>query len=433
MRLAVEGSLSELGRAQERLLFERAPHDDPELAGAVREIVAQIRERGDAALRELARRYDGAALEALEVPRQRWERALEALDRPVREGLERAAAHIARFHQAQLPPALELEVAPGVVLGRRVEPLRAVGAYAPGGRAAYPSTVLMCVVPAKVAGVDEIVVCSPPGPTGEPADAVLAACALARADRLFAVGGAGAVAALAFGTETVPRVDAIVGPGNRYVTEAKRQLAGRVLIDCPAGPSELLVIAEDGAEGADPALIAVELCAQAEHDPDAAVACVATSPALARNVWSALETRLPREPRREIIEAALAARGAILACDGLDDALAFAERYAPEHLLLLTRDPRGRLERVRAAGTVFLGPHSSVAFGDYLTGANHVLPTGGLARSFSGLSVLNFLRVATYQEVGPEAAAALAEATRVLAHAEGLPAHAAAAEARRPS
>lgn len=428
MKLAVEGRLGALVPAQERLLLERGPAADPGLTATVRKLMERVRREGDSALRDLARRYDGVELETLEVPRERWDAALAGLDERVRAALERAARNIAAFHRAQMPAALELAVEPGVVLGRRAEPLRAVGAYAPGGRAAYPSTVLMCVVPARVAGVEKVVVCSPPWETGEPPAAVLAACAIAGADRLFAVGGAGAVAALAYGTETIPRVDAIVGPGNRYVTEAKRQLAGGMVIDCPAGPSEVLVVAD---ESADARLVALEMCAQAEHDLDAAAICVTTSPALAAAVRAAVEARLAAEPRRAIIEAALAARGAILVADGLDDALRFAERYAPEHLLLLTADPRRDLPRVRAAGTTFLGPASAVAFGDYLTGANHVLPTGGLARSFSGLSVTSFLRLTTYQELSPQGAAALADAAVALAEAEGLPAHAAAAAARR--
>ncbi|MBI4522168.1 MAG: histidinol dehydrogenase [Gemmatimonadetes bacterium] len=431
MRLAVEGPLAQLSARQESLLLERRLEDTAGLVDTVRDILQRVRQEGDAALKALALAYDGVQLEALEVPRAVWDQALDEVARPVRDGLERAAANIAAFHGAQLSPSLEIEVQPGVVLGRRVDPVEAAGAYVPGGRAAYPSTVLMCAVPARVAGVRDVVVCSPPGPDGRPAAAVLAACAIAGVDRVFAIGGAGAIAALTYGTETIPRVDAIVGPGNRYVTEAKRQVAGDVRIDCPAGPSELLIVAEDGAPGLDPTVAATELCAQAEHDPDAAVACVTTSPALAASVRSALETRVRTEARRSIIEEALSARGAIVWAAGLAAALDFAERYAPEHLLLLTADPLGDLGRVRSAGTIFLGPASSVAIGDYMTGANHVLPTGGMARSFSGLSILNFVRFTTYQALTPAGAALLADPTMALAEAEGLPAHAAAAAARR--
>ena len=425
--IAVETQLARLGPEDEARLFDRGRATDPAVERAVAAIVAEVRERGDDALRELARRFDRVELETLEVPRAAWEAALEALDPAVRRALEQAAAAIEAFHRAQLPPPLEVEVRPGIRLGRRAEPLRRVGVYAPGGRAAYPSSVLMGVVPARVAGVEEVVVCSPPGPDGLPPAPVLAACALAGADRVFALGGAGAIAALAYGTASVPRVDKVVGPGNAYVTEAKRQLNGVVAIDCPAGPSEVLVVAD---ETADPELVAIELLAQAEHDPDAAAVLVTTADDVARGTRAALERLLPTQPRREIIEAALASRGAILTAASLDDALDFASRYAPEHLLLLVREPRQALERVRAAGTIFLGPGSSVVFGDYSTGANHVLPTAGLARAYAGLSTPDFLRWTTYQEVSPAAAAELAGPTATLADAEGLPAHALAARAR---
>lgn len=427
LALAIVASLDSLTPEQERLLFERDRAADEGVAEMVRAIVADVRVRGDEALREMALRFDGAELDTLEVPRERWEVPLSGLDPDLRQALEQAAESIRIFHRAQLPRPLEIEVSPGVRLGRRTEPLARVGVYAPGGTAAYPSSVLMGVVPARVAGVGEVVVCSPPGPSGLPADAVLAACALAGADRCFALGGAGAVAALAWGTATVPRVDKIVGPGNAYVSEAKLQLAGRVAFDSPAGPSEVLIVADESAE---PALVAAELMAQAEHDPAAAAVLVSTDPTLPARVEAALRDAAPRQPRVTIIAAALAARGALLTAADLAAALRFAERYAPEHLALMVREPRAALERVRAAGTVFLGAPSSVAFGDYLTGANHVLPTHGTARAFSGLSVSDFLRAWTYQEVTPTAAARLSAPTRTLALAEGLDAHAYAAVLR---
>jgi histidinol dehydrogenase len=322
---------------------------------------------------------------------------------------------------------VELETEAGVRLGRRAVPLPAVGVYAPGGRAAYPSSVLMGVVPARAAGVPEIVVCSPPGPSGEPPPEVLAACAIAGATRLFALGGAGAVGALAFGTESVPRVEAIVGPGNQWVTEAKRQVAGELRIDSPAGPSEVLVVAHPGA---DPERVAGELVAQAEHDPEAAVAAVTWDARLLARVRNALEAQVADSPRRGILEAALADRGALLLARDRTEALDFAEAYAAEHLALFTEDPRGDLDTQTTAGTVFLGEPSTVAFGDYLTGANHVLPTSGRSRSFSGLSVLEFLRFYTWQEVTPDAAATLSGAVGRMADAEGLPGHAAAARNR---
>jgi histidinol dehydrogenase len=422
---AVVGDAASLTAAQRRRLFDRGRATDPDVERETRAIIDAVRARGDDALRELALRYDGARLDVLEVPRTVWEGALADLDPAVRSALEHAAANIRAFHTAQLPAPLEIETQPGVRLGRRADPLRSVGVYAPGGRASYPSSVLMGVVPAKVAGVQEIVVCSPPAADGLPPAAVLAACALAGADRVFAVGGAGAIAALACGTASVPRVDRIVGPGNAWVTEAKRQLNGVVGIDSPAGPSEVLILADDAA---DAALIAAELLAQAEHDPDAAAVLVTTDAALVEQVARRVDAMLPEQPRADIIAAALRARGALLTAADLDEASALANAYAPEHLLVMTREPRTLLPRLRAAGTIFLGAPSSVAFGDYITGANHVLPTAGLARFYSGLSTLDFVRWTTYQELTTTAAAQLAAPTAALAVAEGLPAHALCAQ-----
>jgi histidinol dehydrogenase len=428
VKITIEGRLGALTSQQERLLLDRRGDPDSELARRVRATIRRVRAAGDAALRRMVRRYDGVQLSRLEVPRERWEVALAGLDSAVRRALERAAQNIAAFHRSQLPRPFEVAVEPGVVLGCRFEPLGSVGAYVPGGRAAYPSSLLMCALPAQVAGVEQVVVCSPARDDGEPAPSVLAACVIAGVDRVFAVGGAGAIAALAYGTESIPRVDAVVGPGNRYVNEAKRQVAADVAVDCPAGPSEVLIVAD---ESASPRLVALEMLAQAEHDPDAAVVLVTVSPGVARAVREELAAALAAQSRREIVAAALAGQGALLVADTMEEALAFAARYAPEHLLLLTADPRRDLERVRNAGTVFLGSASSVVFGDYMTGANHVLPTGGLARSFAGLSVATFLRQVTYQELTAAGAAALAEDTAVLAEEERLPAHAAAARARR--
>ena len=429
LRLAfsVGKAVAALSAEERRRLFDRRGADDSAVAASVTDTIAEVRRRGDAALREMAVRFDRVTLKNVEVERSLWDQALGQLDAAVRTGLQQAADAVRAFHRAQLPRPLELEVQRGVKLGRRAEPLRRVGVYAPGGRASYPSSVLMGVVPARVAGVDEVIVCSPPGPGGLPPAAVLAACAIGGADRVFALGGAGAIAALALGTESVPRVDKIVGPGNAYVTEAKRQLTGAVAIDCPAGPSEVLISADDSA---DADVIAAELMAQAEHDPDAAAVLVCTSERVIAEALEALERRVPAAARRDIIEASLRANGALLLASDENELFAFAEAYAPEHLLVLTREPRAALERVRAAGTVFLGASSSVTFGDYITGANHTLPTAGLARAYSGLSTLDFMRWFTYQEVDPGAAASLSATTAVLAEAEGLPAHADAARLR---
>jgi histidinol dehydrogenase len=404
--------------------------DEAGLRERVARIIERVREAGDAALLDMAREFDGVSLSSLEVPRERWRAALDAMDPEERAGWERAARNIRTFHVAQIPPEVTVEVEPGVRLGRRSTPLGAVGVYAPGGRAAYPSSVLMGAVPARAVGVRDVIVCSPPGPAGEPPAAVLAACEIAGATRLFAVGGAGAIAALAYGTRSVPRVDAIVGPGNRWVTEAKRQVAGTLRVDAPAGPSEVLVVADGSA---DPERVAAELVAQAEHDPEAAVAVVGWDEPVLRAVRGALARLVEATPRRDIVEAALASRGGCILAANREDALEFAERYAAEHLALFTSDPVADLETQTTAGTVFLGDAASVAFGDYLSGANHVLPTAGQARSFSGLSALDFLRFFTWQAIDARGASVLAPTVEGLAHSEGLPAHAAAARARSAS
>jgi histidinol dehydrogenase len=423
------GACTSLGDADRRALFERTATIDHAVGERTASIVSRVRSEGDDALRALARELDGVELEGLEVPRGRWQAALDRLDPDLRRALERSAENVASVHRAFRPAAQETESEPGVIVGRRPDPLGRVGVYAPGGRAAYPSSVLMGIVPARVAGVGEIILCSPPTrETGLPSDVVLAAAALADADRVFALGGAGAIAAMAYGTPTVPRVDRIVGPGNAYVAEAKLLVASAVAIDSPAGPSELLVLCD---ESADPSLVAREMLAQAEHDPLAAVVAVTTDARAAAAIGTALAEQLATQPRAEICRAALAGQGAVLRADSLTDAIAFANAYAPEHLLLLAEPLDEVLGALRNAGTVFVGAAASVAFGDYMTGANHVLPTGGLARSYSGLSTLDFVRWTTYQRATEAAAARLADAVGTFADAERLPGHARAARAWR--
>ncbi len=428
MRIAIEKSLADLTTAERQALMDRHPANQPQLTEQVSIILAQVRDGGDGALRKMALEFDGVAIQELEVPKDLWEKALSRLNPQLRSDLEAAAENIEVFHRAQIPEDIQVEVRPGVTLGRKAVPLSSVGVYAPGGRGSYPSSVLMGVVPARAAGVEEVIVCSPPGPSGLPSDEVLAAAAIGGATRLFALGGAGAIGAMAFGTETVPRTHAIVGPGNRYVTEAKRQVAGHLITDSPAGPSEVLVVADDSA---DPVLCALELICQAEHDPDAAVALVTDSATLIGQVKGSLEEEVHRAPRREIVEAALGQNGALLLAESWGEALAFARDYAAEHLAFFTKDPGSDLESSPVAGTVFLGQAAAVAYGDYLTGANHVLPTGGLARTFSSLSTLHYLRMYTWQKISPEAASDMSESVARMAEAEGLPGHAKAARARK--
>jgi histidinol dehydrogenase len=427
-RVRFRGPLQALSPADRAALLERVPASDDIVRTTSEAIIDVVRREGDAALISLAREYDQVRLKTLEVPRDAWRDALRALDPSLRAAMERAAANIRAVHAAAAPQPVEISPEPGVVVGRRPDPLGVVGVYAPGGRAAYPSSVLMGVIPARVAGVGEVIICAPPNAHGRPEAATLAAAELANADRVFAVGGAGAVAAMAFGTATIPRVDRIVGPGNAYVAAAKLLVANVVGIDSPAGPSELLILADDSA---DPMRVAAELLAQAEHAPDSVVAVVDVGDTLGDKVLDAIERLLPVQERRAIIEQALADRGAILSAPSAADAVAFANLFAPEHLLLATRGADALLAQVRSAGTVFVGETSSVTFGDYITGANHVLPTGGLARSYSGLSTADFVRWTTYQRVDRTAAARLAQDVATFADAEHLPAHAAAARAWR--
>jgi histidinol dehydrogenase len=423
------GSCAALSAIDRAALLDRASTSDTSVRDRTAGIIARVRAGGDSALRALAAELDGVTLESFEVPRDAWLAALDALPAALRSAMERAAVNIRRVHEAFLPVAQEIESELGVVVGRRPDALGRVGVYAPGGRAAYPSSVLMGVIPARVAGVGEIVVCSPPDrTTGRPSDVVLAAAAMAGADRVFSLGGAGAIAALAYGTESVARVDRIVGPGNAYVAEAKLLVASAVAIDSPAGPSELLVIAD---ESADPQLVAREMLAQAEHDPLAAVVAVMSSEASANAVVRAIGQQLPGHPRAAIAATALQGQSAVLWSESLEQAVAFSNAYAPEHLLLVLSSPDELLGKLRNAGTIFVGPYASVAFGDYMTGANHVLPTGGLARSYSGLSTLDFIRWTTYQRVTRDAAARLADDVGVFADAEGLGGHALAARAWR--
>lgn len=428
-RVRYRGALDALSTAERQQLIGRGvtPADDM-VRTTTEAIIDVVRHDGDAALKSLALEYDKARLTSLEVPRAAWKAALAGLEPAVRAAMERAAVNIRAAHSALLPRATETYTEPGVLVGRRPDPLSRVGVYVPGGRAAYPSSVLMGVIPARVAGVAEVVVCSPPGSSGEPAAVTLAAAELAGADRVFAVGGAGAIAAMAYGTATIPRVDRIVGPGNAFVAQAKLLVSSVVAIDSPAGPSELLAIAD---ESADAVHVAREVLAQAEHDPEAVVVVLAIGDATADAIWKEIQRLLPSQGRRAIIERALAAHGAVLSAATIGDALSFANEFAPEHLLLATNHADAVLAQVRHAGTVFLGQTSSVAFGDYMTGANHVLPTGGLARSYSGLTTLDFVRWTTYQRVDLDAAGRLAQDVAALADAERLPAHAEAARAWR--
>jgi len=405
-----------------------ASTDDPELRSAVADILRRVLEEGDAGLVDLATRFDGFSGDAdgLRIPAERLSAALDAIDADLRAALEKAATNIRGFHERQLERGF-LDMHPdGTVLGQRVTPLRRVGVYVPGGRAAYPSTVLMNVIPARVAGVGEIAMVTPT-PEGDAPDVVLAAAAIAGVDEIYRVGGAHAVGALAFGTKTIARVDKIVGPGNRWVAEAKRQVYGQVDIDMVAGPSEILVIAD---HTADARRVAADLIGQAEHDPDAISWLVTTSAALADRVPEAVEALLAENPRREIARDALEANGLIAIVDDLEAAASLADLRAPEHLELLVERPMELAGAIRNVGAIFLGDSSPEPVGDYFAGPNHVLPTGGTARWASPLGTYDFLKRTSL--IAYSAARLAADGPDIvrLAEAEGLHGHAEAVRVR---
>jgi histidinol dehydrogenase len=398
---------------------------DPTVADTVRDILARVRTEGDAVLLELAERFDGARLDSLIVTGD--ELAAAELDTPaeLKNALDALIERLRDLHVRQLPREWTDE-RDGVTFGEIVRPLRAVGCYVPGGRAVYPSSVCMTVVPAVVAGVETRVLCTPPQADGSVPAAVLYAARKAGATLVVKSGGAQAVGALAFGTRSVPRVDRIVGPGNAYVTEAKRQVSGLVGIDGLAGPSEVTVVA---GPDADPLLCAVDLVAQAEHDPDSITHFVTTAPELIPRVEQALAAELAAAGRREIVEAALTHARAILVRDE-EQAAEVVDDLAAEHLLVLLPDPRAFVERIRNAGAVFLGPSTAVPFGDYGVASNHVLPTAGTARFSSGLRAADYVTVRSVVEMTADAARRLAPETSTIARSEGLPAHARAMDVR---
>ena len=403
---------------------------DPKVLQGAAEILAQVEAEGGAALLELTARFDGwtpADADALEVPRADWEAAYDRLDPPLREALELAAARIRRFHEAQGEAPVELDDGAGGQVGQRAYPVARAGVYVPGGTARYPSSVLMTAIPARVAGVEEVIMVSPT-PGGAPDDALLAAAKVAGVDRVFRLGGAQAIGALAYGAGPVPPVDVIVGPGNVWVAAAKQLVRGRVSVDMEAGPSEVLIVADHSAE---PAWVAADLLAQAEHDPAAVCVLITPHPPLLPAVEAALAEQLATLPRAEIAAGALRAQGAAIVCSDLDEALELASRFAAEHLELMIEAPRAALPKVRAAGAVFLGAHTPEALGDYVAGPSHVLPTGGTARFASPLGVHHFMRRMSVLEFSPEGLEAVADAAEALAAAEGLHAHGRAVALRR--
>ncbi len=387
----------------------------------VAEIIKNVRERGDAALLEYTERFDGARLESLTVSPEEMDEAIKAVDPEFLGVLKRAAANIRKFHEKQKRQGFVIKEENGVVMGQKITPVDSAGLYVPGGTAAYPSTVLMDSIPAKIAGCGSVVITTPPGKDGKIAPAILAAAVVAGVDRIYKVGGAQAIAALAYGTESIPGVDKIVGPGNAYVAEAKKQVYGQVSIDMIAGPSEILVVADAKSSAAH---VAADMLSQAEHDRMASAVLVTDSADLAGAVSAEIERQLPLLAREEIARASIENNGKIIVADSISQAVDIANEIAPEHLELCVDDPFALLERVKHAGSVFMGRSCPEALGDYMAGTNHTLPTGGTARFSSPLSVDDFIKKTQFTYFTEEAFSGIAGDVARFAFEEGLTGHA---------
>lgn len=410
----------EPAREEWQQLCLRTLADDAQVAERVREIIAQVEREGDNAIRSLAKIIDKVELSAIEVTPEERKEAYTLVPQELREAIAKAANNITKFHLAQRFDPVRVETVPGVLCVQRAVPINRVGLYVPGGTAPLFSTVLMLAIPAKVAGCKEIVMCTPADKSGKVAPAVLFAAAVCGVERIFKVGGAQAVAAMAYGTETIPAVDKIFGPGNRYVTKAKELLSTKVAIDMPAGPSEVLVLADDEAV---PSFVASDLLSQAEHGADSQTILVCSNSSIADAVASELDEQLQQLPRKEIAQKALENSRIIVLSDA-NDRLDFVNMYAPEHLIISTDDPWGVSARVTSAGSVFVGNYTPESAGDYASGTNHTLPTAGWARSHSGVNVDSFVRKITFQSATPSGLLELGKTIVTMAQAEGLDAHA---------
>ncbi len=402
-------------------LKQRSGEVDQKVTAAVSDILAKVKAQGDEAVRDYTIQFDGKAPDTLEVPREEIEASLAQCDAAFVESLKRAAANIQDFHARQKQQSWLTTKEDGTIMGQRIRGLKRVGIYVPGGTAAYPSSVLMNAIPAKIAGVEEIIMVTPPGKDGKPNPTIMAAAAVAGVDRVFLVGGAQAVAALAYGTQSIPKVDKIVGPGNIYVATAKRLLYGVVDIDMIAGPSEILIVADGSAN---PAYVAADLMSQAEHDVLASAILLTTSNRLAQETLVELAKQCKKLSRKDIIERSLQDYGAIIVCRSMDEAVEFANLLAPEHLEICVENPMEYVGRMDNAGSVFLGHYSPEPLGDYFAGPNHVLPTSGTARFFSPLSVDSFVKKSSFISYTREALKRDAADIVCLAEAEGLTAHA---------
>lgn len=397
------------------------------VSDAVSEIIANVRANGDKALFDYAERFDRVSLSTLEVSREEMDAAVAAVEPEFLAILQEAAANIRQFHQQQARSSFILNEKNGVIMGQKIIPIEKVGLYVPGGTAAYPSTVLMDSIPAKIAGCKEIVITTPPGKDGKIPDVILAAAKIAGVDRIFKIGGAQAIAALAYGTETVPKVDKIVGPGNAYVAEAKRQVFGLVSIDMIAGPSEILILADNTCN---PKYIAADLLSQAEHDKNASAVLVTDSMDLAQQVQAELERQLPLLPREEIARVSIERNGKIIVTESMEEAVYISNELAPEHLEVCVDNPFDYLDLITNAGSIFLGKNCPEALGDYMAGPNHTLPTSGTARFSSPLSVDDFIKKSQYTYFTKNALQNVANKIAIFAEKEGLQAHARSAVIR---
>lgn len=414
-------------RRQWSELQQRNSSDDDRISERVGEIIGRVREEGDRALFELARQIDGVELATLRVSEQEIAEAASTVPEEVRQAIGKAIGNIRRFHEAQRPAPVDIETTEGVRCCQRAVPIRRVGLYIPGGNAPLFSTVLMLAVPASVAGCSEVVLCSPPNKQGGIAPVILYAASQCGVREIYKCGGAQAIAALAYGTETIARCDKIFGPGNRYVTQAKQAVGGSVCaIDMPAGPSEVMVIADDESN---PQFVAADLLSQAEHGNDSQSILLCLSADFARRVDTATEEQYARLARRQAISNSLNG-SRIIVLEDLAQAVDFANGYAPEHLIIQTRRPWEIAERITAAGSVFVGDYSTESAGDYASGTNHTLPTSGWARSMSGVNLDSFMHKITFQELSREGLEALAPTITAMAEAEGLDAHAEAVRIR---
>ena len=400
---------------------KRSEQDVNNVLSTVSEILENVKNNGDEAIKAYTEKFDGVLLDDLKVSEDEIKKAYETLDDSLLTALKQAAANIEKFHRMQIPEEWEMEVNPGVTAGQIVRPINSAGCYIPGGRAAYPSSILMTVIPAKIAGVEKVVCVTPPQKDGSILDAILVAADIAGADEIYKVGGAQAIAALAYSTQSIPSVEKIVGPGNIFVTAAKKLVYGQVDIEFPAGPSEVLILADDTAI---PKYLATDILAQAEHDPNASCFLVTDSEKLALETDEYVKQLTEIAPRREIIEESLSKSGKIIITDTFDEAIHVTNEYAPEHLIITTKDDDETLSQIKNAGSIFLGTYSPVAAGDYGSGTNHVLPTGGGAKMYSGLSTEAFIKKPTVQRITKEGLKELSKTSVPIAEYEGFFAHA---------